>query len=153
MKYIKKMFTDPNMYNEVEFGKKIHEDNVLLKIMQEILPEEHIVSVGFRFPEDKDNQNVFAKTADGETIIIGLLVADEETWPSGLNYFQNMLKDEVYRFMRNELLLCRTYFILLTPVDPWKNGREKYTISFRNEESEELTEMLKSRLVVVCPEN
>ena len=31
-----------------------------------------------------------------------------------------MLKDEVYRFMRNELLLCRTYFILLTPVDPWK---------------------------------
>ncbi len=55
--------------------------------------------------------------------------------------------------MRNELLLCRTYFILLTPVDPWKNGREKYTISFRNEESEELTEMLKSRLVVVCPEN
>ncbi len=94
MKYIKKMFTDPNMYNEVEFGKKIHEDNVLLKIMQEILPEEHIVSVGFRFPEDKDNRNVFVKTADGETIIIGLLVADEETWPSGLNYFQNMLKVE-----------------------------------------------------------
>ena len=39
MKYIKKMFTDPNMYNEVEFSKKIHEDNVLLKIMKEILTE------------------------------------------------------------------------------------------------------------------
>lgn len=85
--------------------------------------------------------------------MIGLLVADKETWPSGLNYLQNMLKDEVYRFMRNELLLCRTYFILLTPVDPWKNGREKYTISFRNEQSEELTEMIKSKLVIVCPEN
>ena len=35
--------------------------------------------------------------------MIGLLVADKETWPSGLNYLQNMLKDEVYRFMRNEL--------------------------------------------------
>lgn len=43
------------MYNEVEFGKKIHEENVLLKLMQEILPEEHVVSAGFRFPEDKDN--------------------------------------------------------------------------------------------------
>lgn len=121
--------------------------------MQEILPEERIVSVGFRFPEDKDNRNIFAKTADEETIMIGLLVADKETWPSGLNYLQNMLKDEVYRLMRNELLLCRTYFILLTPVDPWKSGREKYTISFRNEQSEELTEMLKSKLVIVCPEN
>lgn len=141
MEYIKKLFADPKMYNEVEFGKKIHEENVLLKLMQEILPE------------DKDNRNIFAKTADGETIMIGLLVADKETWPSGLNYLQNMLKDEVYRFMRNELLLCRTYFILLTPVDPWKNGREKYTISFRNEQSEELTEMLKSKLVIVCPEN
>ena len=153
MEYIKKLFADPKMYNEVEFGKKIHEENVLLKLMQEILPEEHVVSAGFRFPEDKDNRNIFAKTADGETIMIGLLVADKETWPSGLNYLQNMLKDEVYRFMWNELLLCRTYFILLTPVDPWKNGREKYTISFRNEQSEELTEMLKSKLVIVCPEN
>lgn len=153
MEYIKKLFADPKMYNEVEFGKKIREENVLLKLMQEILPEEHVVSAGFCFPEDKDNRNIFAKTADGETIMIGLLVADKETWPSGLNYLQNMLKDEVYRFMRNELLLCRTYFILLTPVDPWKNGREKYTISFLNEQSEELTEMLKSKLVIVCPEN
>lgn len=153
MEYIKKLFADPKMYNEVEFGKKIREENVLLKLMQEILPEEHVVSAGFRFPEDKDNRNIFAKTADGETIMIGLLVADKETWSSGLNYLQNMLKDEVYRFMRNELLLCRTYFILLTPVDPWKNGREKYTISFLNEQSEELTEMLKSKLVIVCPEN
>ena len=153
MEYIKKLFADPKMYNEVEFGKKIREENVLLKLMQEILPEEHVVSAGFRFPEDKDNRNIFAKTADGETIMIGLLVADKETWPSGLNYLQNVLKDEVYRFMRNELLLCRTYFILLTPVDPWKNGIEKYTISFLNEQSEELTEMLKSKLVIVCPEN
>ena len=45
--------------------------------MQEILPEEHVVSAGFRFPEDKDNRNIFAKTADGETIMIGLLVADK----------------------------------------------------------------------------
>ena len=129
MKYIKKMFTDPNMYNEVEFSKKIHEDNVLLKIMQEILPEERIVSVGFRFPEDKDNRNIFAKTSDGETIIIGLLVADKETWPSGLNYFQNMLKDEVYRFMRNELLLCRTYFVnACRSMEKWK-GEIYYFIS------------------------
>ena len=119
MEYIKKLFADPKMYNEVEFGKKIHEENVLLKLMQEILPEEHVVSAGFRFPEDKDNRNIFAKTADGETIMIGLLVADKETWPSGLNYLQNMLKDEVYRFMRNELLLCRTYFISLIVKSNW----------------------------------
>ncbi len=84
----------------------------------------------FVFPKIRIIEIFFAKTADGETIMIGLLVADKETWPSGLNYLQNMLKDEVYRFMRNELLLCRTYFILLTPVDPWKNGRENTLFHF-----------------------
>ena len=39
------------MYNEVEFGKKIHEENVLLKLMQEILPEEHVVQPDFVFPK------------------------------------------------------------------------------------------------------
>ncbi len=35
-------------------------------------------------------------------------------------------------------------------MEKWKR---KYTISFLNEQSEELTEMLKSKLVIVCPEN
>ncbi|MDX5116915.1 hypothetical protein SD917_06080 [Lactobacillus paragasseri] len=51
MEYIKKLFADPKMYNEVEFGKKIHEENVLLKLMQEIFPEEHVVQPDFVFPK------------------------------------------------------------------------------------------------------
>lgn len=51
MEYIKKLFADPKMYNEVEFGKKIREENVLLKLMQEILPEEHVVQPDFVFPK------------------------------------------------------------------------------------------------------
>lgn len=153
MKYIKELFTDPKTYQEPVFNQKIHENGVLLKMMQEILPDEHLASVGFRFPEKNDNRNLLAKTDRGEEVDISVLVADQDTWQSGVKYLQKLMDDEILHFDRGYRLRYRTYYILFSPVDPWKQGKDKYIFSLHNQKTAHENYAFKSRMVVVCPQN
>ncbi len=153
MKYIKNLFADSQMYEETNFNQKIHEDGVLLKMMQEILPEEHLASVDFRFPEKNDNRNLIAKTDKDEEVDIGLLVTDKDTWQSGVRYLQKMMDDEIMHFAKGYRLRYRTYYVLFSPADPWKQGKDKYVFSVHDKKTAKEDYSFKSRMVVVCPEN